>query len=114
MARLFSVSAQGLQANPHLVTMVVGVKAALLVAGLPLLAGMALAYQNGAVVQGGIPKGDGMCVDEHGEATPCCAWQTDGWEGPYVGFALLGGLWTTKLAFEIRIFAISGSIAQVR
>ena len=76
VARLFSVSAQGLQSNPHLVTMVLGVKSALMAAAVPLVAGVAVAYQNGAVVQNGLRKGD-VCVNEEGTQVPCCAWQTD-------------------------------------
>mmetsp|Transcript_90 Transcript_90/g.149 ORF Transcript_90/g.149 Transcript_90/m.149 type:complete len:460 (-) Transcript_90:4-1383(-) len=112
VARLFAVSAAGLKSNPHLVTLVLGVKTLLLVATVPLFAGMASAYQNGQVVQYGAQKGDACFADDNVTQVPCCAWQPDGWVTPFLVFAGVGGLWTTKLAFEIRVFTISGAVAQ--
>jgi hypothetical protein len=78
VARLFAVSAAGLKSNPHLVTLVLGVKTLLLVATVPLFAGMASAYQNGQVVQYGVQKGDACFADDNVTQVPCCAWQPDG------------------------------------
>lgn len=112
VARLFAVSAAGLKSNPHLVTLVLGLKMLLLVATVPLLVAMGSAYQNGQVVQYGAQKGDACFADDTVTKVPCCAWQPDGWVTPFLVFAGVGGLWTTKLAFEIRVFTISGAVAQ--
>lgn len=42
----------------------------------------------------------------------CCVWQTEPWVAPYATLSNLVLLWSVFLVFEIRVFTISGTIAQ--
>ncbi|KAK3288905.1 hypothetical protein CYMTET_3638 [Cymbomonas tetramitiformis] len=116
IARLFSVSSAGLRENPHLCTLAVAVKVFLMVMLLPLMLCIVAAYSNGHVTSNSRVESynniNNTCLDSDQNEVDCCAWETDGWALSYIFFALLSTLWTVMLAFEIRLFSISGAISQ--
>ena len=52
------------------------------------------------------------CVDAEGMPVDCCIWQTDVWVAPYMTLSNVTLLWSIFLVFELRVFTISGTIAQ--
>mmetsp|Transcript_17844 Transcript_17844/g.21396 ORF Transcript_17844/g.21396 Transcript_17844/m.21396 type:complete len:587 (+) Transcript_17844:156-1916(+) len=115
VAKLLSVSAVGIRENKSLVPIAVGVKFMAVIFIVPQALGAAFALQNGAVGAAAdvIPNSQGKCFDSITDVqTPCCVFQNPGWVNPYMGFTAFGVLWTVMLAFEFRIFTISGSLAQ--
>ena len=76
---------------------------------------MSAAYRNGRVVRDPdavLQSGKDTCLDENGDRTPCCVWETDDWASAYVGMTSLFWLWTVMLAFEVRMFTVAGVTAQ--
>ncbi|KAL3151941.1 hypothetical protein ABBQ32_001067 [Trebouxia sp. C0010 RCD-2024] len=114
-ARLLGIAAAGLNENPGLLGFVVAAKFSLLSVMLPLLAFSGLAYTNGDLAPNshrdtvGHPKN---CQDAEGAPVDCCMWQPDAWVAPYMTLANVTLLWSIFLVFEIRVFTISGTIAQ--
>lgn len=120
-ARLLSVAAEGLNSNSGLIGFVLLVQLALLLLLLPVFVLMAVAWTNGQVapnpmrrdlLTGGELDSHSVCRDAQGEEVPCCVWEVHGWVGPWMALASLTVLWSTFLAFTIRLFVISGTIAQ--
>jgi hypothetical protein len=70
------------------------------------------AYTNGSFVPNPARQGAATCVDPQGSAVPCCAWQPEPWAVGFIAVAGLLMLWTVLLANQIRVFVISGAIAQ--
>ena len=56
--------------------------------------------------------GASQCVDAQGQPVPCCAWQPEPWALGFISAASLLMLWTLLLYNQIRVFVISGTIAQ--
>mmetsp|Transcript_49726 Transcript_49726/g.95038 ORF Transcript_49726/g.95038 Transcript_49726/m.95038 type:complete len:549 (+) Transcript_49726:102-1748(+) len=115
VARLFTVSATGFKANPHLVTLCVGLKLAAAVMLTTIVACLFTSVTNGKVV----PMDEvnyspelKSCVDADLQTTPCCGWKADGWVSGYLAFAAVTFMWTAMTVFEMRTFAISGAIAK--
>ena len=52
------------------------------------------------------------CRDAENTVVDCCTWQPDGWVPAYMTLANITLLWSIFLVFEIRVFTISGTIAQ--
>ena len=52
------------------------------------------------------------CRDQEGTPVSCCVWQTEAWVSPYITLSNVTLLWSIFLVFEIRVFTISGTIAQ--
>ncbi|GAB4819018.1 hypothetical protein N2152v2_006064 [Parachlorella kessleri] len=111
-SRLLGVSAHGLVANPHLITLTVVLNVLGLLSTLPLLVFSGFAYTNGAFVPNPDRAGASQCVDTQGQAVPCCAWQPEPWALGFISGASLLMLWTLLLYNQIRVFVISGTIAQ--
>eukprot|EP00891_Asterochloris_glomerata_P002800 jgi/Astpho2/2800/e_gw1.00050.66.1_t len=113
-ARLLTVAAHGLQENTGLLGFVVAAKVAMVGVVLPLGVLLTLSYTNGDLAPN--PERDfskhTICVDEQGKTVPCCTWQLDSWVPPFMSVASTTLLWTIFLTFELRVFVISGTIAQ--
>lgn len=67
---------------------------------------------NGAYQPNPDRQGSPQCVNATGEAVPCCVWQPHNWAVGYMSVAALVALWTLLLANQIRVFTVSGTIAQ--
>lgn len=112
-SRLLGVSAHGLAANPHLITTSVLLGVASVAAATPLAAALVLAFMNGDVVPN--PARDlaaGGCYDAAGNPVLCCAWGVDPWVKPAAALGALAMLWTLLLANQVRVYVISGTVAQ--
>jgi uncharacterized membrane protein required for colicin V production len=106
------VSAAGLHANPGLIVFAVAVKLVEFVVVLPIFAFMFVSYTNGKVVPNGAREGRESCVDAQGQAVPCCAWSPDTWVPFYMTFASITMLWTIFTVGQLRVYVMSGTIAQ--
>lgn len=112
-SRLLGVSAHGLVANPHLITASVGLSVLSMVAIVPALFTLGALFTNGDVVPN--PERElaaAGCVDELGHEVMCCAWAVRPWVQPAAGASLLVAGWTMLLANQVRVFVISGAVAQ--
>ena len=122
-ARLLSVAGHGLAANPSLILYTILLNVAGVFLAFPPFIGAVLGFAVGDVVVnpardvkhdddigggGSAP----VCVDEFGNAVPCCAWQPVPNAMAYMGFAALVGVWTMLTLNQIRVFTVSGTVAQ--
>ncbi len=57
-------------------------------------------------------QGSVRCVDQQGQSIPCCAWKPDTWVGFYMALASVSMLWTIFIVGQLRVFVLSGTIAQ--
>lgn len=114
-SRLLGVSAHGLAANPHLITTSVLLGVASVAAATPLAAALVLSFMNGDVVPNpgrDLAAAGGACPDEAGDPVLCCAWGVDPWVKPAAALGALAMLWTLLLANQVRVYVISGTVAQ--
>ncbi|KAK9829886.1 hypothetical protein WJX72_008466 [[Myrmecia] bisecta] len=111
-ARLLTVAAHGLHANPGLLVFVTGAKATLIGFIVPVFAFTYLAITNGQVAPNGARGGRQECVNSEGAQVPCCQWQPDSWVPAYATLNSIAFLWTTFLIFELRVYVIAGTICQ--
>ena len=51
-------------------------------------------------------------MDATGASIPCCMWSPSRWAVSYMGANSLVLLWTLLLFAELRVFVVSGTIAQ--
>jgi hypothetical protein len=110
--RLLSVAGHGLGANPALVGLAVALNLASLALALPQLAAVAVAVTNGDVVPNPARGGRDACADAYGDGVPCCAWQLRGWVPGFLAAAALAAAWTMLTAQQVRVFVVSGAVAQ--
>lgn len=135
--RLLSVATEGLTANTGIFGIVLVQQLLVLCVSLPLIAGMGISWTNGDVVpnracvedacntqqtqtSSSLPlhpltaarSGRAGCYGDDGEEVVCCVWQPDTWVLPYLGITALGLVWSSFLAFAIRLFVIAGTVAQ--
>ncbi|KAK2077961.1 hypothetical protein QBZ16_003829 [Prototheca wickerhamii] len=83
------------------------------VAIVPALFTLGALFTNGDVVPN--PERElaaAGCVDELGHEVMCCAWAVRPWVQPAAGASLLVAGWTMLLANQVRVFVISGAVAQ--
>lgn len=111
-SRLLGVSAQGLHDNPALVLFVVIAQLASAVGAILLLGMSVLSYEHGDVAPNGARTNHTQCVNAEGSAIPCCVWAPSGWAKAYMSISGLVLLWTMLLFAEVRVFVVSGTIAQ--
>ncbi|KFM24131.1 CTL-like protein [Auxenochlorella protothecoides] len=114
-SRLLGVSAHGLAANPHLITTSVLLGVASVATATPLAAALVLSFMNGDVVPNpgrDLAAAGGACLDEAGDPVLCCAWGVDPWVKPAAALGALAMLWTLLLANQVRVYVISGTVAQ--
>mmetsp|Transcript_17032 Transcript_17032/g.54333 ORF Transcript_17032/g.54333 Transcript_17032/m.54333 type:complete len:315 (+) Transcript_17032:190-1134(+) len=114
-ANLLTVSATGLRENPGILGAVVAINLGLAVLALPMLALTFVAFLNGDIAPNPeVAKvaADSTCSTADGDSVACCVWDLDDWVYPYVAFTTLVLAWTARLAFEIRIFTVAGSVSQ--
>lgn len=53
-----------------------------------------------------------QCTGSQGESVPCCSWQPDSWVGAYMALTVLTILWSILIVNQLRVFVLSGTIAQ--
>lgn len=51
-------------------------------------------------------------MDASGASIPCCMWAPSAWAKSYMSITSLVLLWTLLLFGELRVFVVSGTIAQ--
>eukprot|EP00887_Chlorella_sp_A99_P002136 scaffold21.g2136.t1 len=111
-SRLLGVSAHGLVANSGLITATLLLNIASVVAIVPLVVLSAFAFMNGEVVPNPARAGAAQCVDAQGAKVQCCSWAPDAVAKAYLSLAGVTMLWTVLLANQIRVFVVSGTVAQ--
>ncbi|KAJ9531995.1 hypothetical protein QJQ45_003697 [Haematococcus lacustris] len=118
VARLMGVAGRALVECPGLLGLAVGLQLALTLAAAPLVAMGIGAYSNGRLIfnperslDPSVPNSS--CLDSAGKSVDCCAWETDGWVTPYLALLGLALSWTVLLVFEIKVFTVAGTVAQV-
>jgi len=68
--------------------------------------------ENGSLVPNPARQGSSRCVDAAGKAVPCCSFELDTWATLYMVLWFFTFMWTLLLAFTLRVFVVSGTIAQ--
>lgn len=112
-SQLLSVSAHSLVANPHLITTAVVLNVIALLIISPLAVVGVVSMSNGALIPNPLRAGSAKCFDEStGAKVLCCQWQPDRWVAPYVVTVAMLVLWTMLLANQIRVYVVSGTVAQ--
>jgi len=117
VAKLLGAASTALRDNPHLITTSAFAGVGVALTSVAFLSCVYAAFMNGSIAPASFAAHDaatGACYGgvDGTERVPCCVWETDGWVPVYVFFALLGALWTTMLAAEMRTFIIGGSISR--
>jgi hypothetical protein len=112
VAKLLGAASTALKDNPHLITTSVFAGLAVIVSSIMFFTCVWGAYMNGSIAPSDYETYRGGKCYYGEEVVPCCEWQTDGWVGPYVVFALLVWLWSHMIAAEMRTFVIGGSISR--
>jgi hypothetical protein len=112
-AKLLSVAGHGLAENfASLVALTIGLNVASLVLAAPLVGSLIVSLANGDVVPNPMRQGSDVCVDASGLDVPCCAWQPRASAAASMALAGLTAVWLSLTANQIRVFAVSGTIAQ--
>jgi len=111
-ARLLGVAAVGLNQNPSLIFFVLVCKLGMTFIILPIFGLIFASFTNGRVVPNGARQGGARCVDQEGQSVPCCAWKADPWVGVYMSLASVTMLWTIFVVGQLRVYVLSGTIAQ--
>jgi hypothetical protein len=111
-ARLLGVAAAGLRDNPGLLGFVVAAKVGLVGLALPLVGMLTMAYTNGYLAPNSARIDRNTCVDKDHNPVPCCVWQPEGWVPAYMSLGIFSLLWTVMLVFTLRVYVVSGAIAQ--
>ena len=70
------------------------------------------AFTNGEVVPNPVRQGAATCTSPDGQEVLCCTWAPDAFGKAYLSLAGVTILWTMLLANQIRVFVVSGTIAQ--
>lgn len=110
---LLSVSARGLVANPGLIGATVLLNLVSVLSISPLLTFAVYAYANGSVVPNPARHGGVQCVDSESKLpVACCAWEPSAPAVAYMVCAVLLLLWTMMTWQQVRVFLVSGTIAQ--
>lgn len=111
-AKLMSVAGHGLAANHGVVllTILLNIFATLMI--IPLGIAFLASIADGSVVPNPARMGQEECIDTAGEKVSCCFWEPR----PRAAFAMsisaLTALWFMLAANQIRVYTISGTIAQ--
>lgn len=56
--------------------------------------------------------GQKACINDKGDEVPCCGWKPAPWVPTYLSLASVALLWTAATLSQLRVFVISGTIAQ--
>ncbi|KAF5839602.1 plasma-membrane choline transporter-domain-containing protein [Dunaliella salina] len=124
VTQLLGVAGEALMKNLGLIGVAVGLQLGVLVLVAPIAVGMAMAITNGQVaynyarddskLASAQSVGDGApaCVDEQGRPVMCCLWEVDSWVPLYMSWCALALLWSIFLAFEVKVYTVSGTVAQ--
>lgn len=111
-SKLLSVAGHGLAANLSLIGLAIALSVASVFLALPPLFGTALGFADGDVVPNPVRQGREACSDEFGVGVPCCAWQPRPWAMLYMALTALAAAWTMFTANQVRVYVVSGTIAQ--
>ena len=67
---------------------------------------------NGSVAPNPAREGSLQCVDAFAAQVQCCVWAPDAGAQAYMGLAGVTVLWTLLLAGQLRVYVVSGTVAQ--
>jgi hypothetical protein len=114
VASMLSVSTQGLNDNPHIVTATISLQLGTLFYLLPAAYFMAAAQQNGVVGVSSVAvsRSGSKCVDYGGGAVDCCDFNTDAWAIAFISLASITAIWVICMALETRVYLVGGVICQ--
>ena len=111
-SKLLSVAGHGLFANGALIGLTVALNFAAMLFALPPLIGAIIAFAVGDVVPNPLRDGREACVDQFGTGVSCCAWQPKTGAQIYMGAAGFVAAWTMLTLNQIRVYTVSGTVAQ--
>lgn len=111
-SKLLSVAGHGLAGNASLIGLTIVLNIIAVVLALPPLVGAIIAFAVGDVVPNPLREGKEACVDQFGTGVSCCAWQPKTGAQVYMGFAGLVTVWTMLTLNQIRVYTVSGTVAQ--
>ncbi|KAG2447685.1 hypothetical protein HYH02_007145 [Chlamydomonas schloesseri] len=112
VSRLLGVSAVALSHNSVLLALVAGLKAALAGATVLMLVAAAVVGASGDVVPNPLRGGSPRCATPSGMAVACCALSAPASLHAYAPASAIALAWTVLLLFELKVFVVSGVVAQ--
>ncbi|KAG2430278.1 hypothetical protein HXX76_010373 [Chlamydomonas incerta] len=112
VSRLLGVSAVALGHNSVLLALVAGLKAALAGATVLMLVAAAVVGASGDVVPNPLRGGSPRCATPSGTAVACCALSAPPSLHAYAPASAIALAWTVLLLFELKVFVVSGVVAQ--
>lgn len=124
-SRLFHIATKGLQANPCIIIVVLMLWGTLVVGVFITAVFVGFGLENGQILQNPeVQYGSHVevysktheykyCRDTStGEDVSCCVWSLKPLAAAYVVYAVLFGLWTFCILFELKVFSIAGTVTQ--
>ena len=111
-AKLLSVSGHGLASNSGLIllTIVLNIMAGIVTA--PLVIAFIASVADGSVVPNPLRMDRDECVDDSGDKVICCSWEPRPRAALAMGLSMVTALWVILTANQVRVFTVSGTIAQ--
>ncbi|PNG99403.1 6-phosphofructokinase 3, partial [Tetrabaena socialis] len=113
VARLLGLAAVALRDNPAILALVMLLKLALAGATALLLLAAAVVGAAGDVVANPLRGGNPRCATPAGAPVTCCAWAPSAALPAYLPMAGVALTWTLALLFELKVYVVSGCVAQV-
>lgn len=114
-ARLLAVAGAAVRENPGLSFVALGVQVVLLLVLMGHGAASVAAMRNGEPARRPdvVQSGDVCYSDGNGGGqVDCCYWRPDAWVIPAWSLIGLSMLWTTFVAFDLKLHVVAGSVAQ--
>lgn len=112
-SKLLSVAGHGLAANTALIGLTVLLNVGAVALAIPPLMGVVLGLANGDVVPNPAREGSDSCIDAQTGATVlCCVWQPRPAAAGFMVVSALVAAWTMLTMNQIRVFVVSGTVAQ--
>lgn len=113
VTKLLAVSGTAMSETPGVVVFSVLFQTLTAAAVLVLTALTFVPVSNGQIVYNADrDTRQSKCVDTDGQTVPCCVWEVESWVGPACSFAGVTLVWTLQLFGQIRVYTISGAVAQ--
>ena len=112
-AKLLSVAGHGLAENASLIGLTILLNIVGVLLALPPVVGAMFGYTVGDVVPNPLRQpASAECVDMQGNEVECCAWLPRQSAQAYIALSVLMALWTMLTLNQIRVYTVSGTVAQ--